>query len=132
MTRDEIRQRTLGRAHRVPSRLVDVDGVAIEVRRPSIRQRSQILRRGKALGGAQVALDRMDPGEFQVTGLIECCFVPGTDERVFSEADREALLGSPAGAYDGLTNALMELMSVDEEELAENFGATPCVAISSR
>jgi hypothetical protein len=127
-TRDEIRKATLGRSRKLRSKVVNVDGVEIEVRQPTVRGRSEIMRRAKAMGGDT---DRVDIGEMQVTAMIECCYVPGTSDRVFGDTDRDALLDAPSGAYDELATVAMELMNVDREDVAKNSAGTRAASSSS-
>lgn len=130
MSRDSIRAATLGRARQVKSRIIETEDTQVEVRQPSIKARSNIFRRAKVQSGDR---DRMDMGELQITAVIECCFVPGTVERVFSEADRESLENAPAGSFvDELSSAVLELLNVDAEDLAKNSVGTPNDSSSSR
>ncbi len=80
-----------------------------EVRAPSVRARSKILtaaglvdtddQKGKG------KKTQADAGKMQVCAVIACTFAPGTDERVFEDADVETLLDDPAG---GIVDAVGE------------------------
>ena len=53
--------------------------------------------------------------------LIQCCVLPGTEERVFEDTDMDLLRGMP---YDAdmivTTQALTKLLSVNSEDAAKN------------
>jgi hypothetical protein len=122
MNRDAIRAATLGRNQKSKTKLVNIsktdDGqdIAVELRQPSVRARSAILKRSKAHDR-----DRLDLAELQVTAIIECAYEPGTSNKVFGEADRETLAEMPAGSFvDELAAAALELLNVDAGDLEKN------------
>ncbi len=61
--------------------------------------------------------------------FIEFCFVPGTDERLFSDADLDLILGLPFGEdFQKVQDVINKLMGVSEEDVkaAEgNLSETP-------
>jgi hypothetical protein len=62
------------------------DGMEIEVRQLSV---------GQMIDSANEA----DTKKRMAAYLINCCFVPGTQERVFDNNDFDVLMGLPAGGY---------------------------------
>lgn len=107
--------RNLGLKTRAPkTETVKFDGAEYEVRAPSVRLRAQILIKAGVAEAAQnakkAAADKQpekpqDLAKLQITAVIMCTFVPGTDERVFEDADFDQLANDPAG---GLSDALAE------------------------
>lgn len=94
-TKEQILAAIFGNQAKPESNIVNYNGIEIEVREPtgtqmaSIRQKAN-RNRGKA--GAPVEID-----EFKALAwtLIECAYVPGTDEHVFDSAFVDRLLALP-------------------------------------
>jgi hypothetical protein len=110
--------------YRHPVRLRD-DGTpaCVEVREPSQKQRSDILRAAGAhtIDQAKMTTRTLDMAALQVETVIALTYVPGTDIKVFSDADRAALLSQPAGGWpDDIFEVASPLMNVDEESLEKN------------
>lgn len=117
-TRADLRSRTLGKAREFKSQMVDIDGTQYEVRQPSVRERSAILQAGEVLSGDA---KKMDMGRMQVQGIITCTYVPGSGERVFEQADFEALMEQPSGGFvDKLGEVVLTLMNIEAEKAAKN------------
>lgn len=83
-TRDQIRAKIL--AEQVKRVTVTLDGMDIEVRQMTV---------GNMLDSVSVEDRRQQMANY----LIECCFVPGTDEHIFEAADLDVLMSMPAGGY---------------------------------
>lgn len=130
MDRNQLRAALLGAPRRFRSQLVKVATEAgeleVEVRAPSVRSRGLILRRAKALSGDA---EKVEPEQLQVEAVLQCSFRPGSEERVFEEADREALLSQPAGGFvDRLAEVALPMLNVEEaerKELEKNSEGTP-------
>jgi len=109
MSRDSIRSKLLGSSPR--SVLVDIDDIQIEVRQPTV---------GDLLKG----IDNPDQkGGLMIQSVIDHCYVPGTNERVFEPEDIEALQAMPFGdSWLKITKALDGLMDYDRgvKEAAKN------------
>ena len=105
MTREEIRNAILsGKA--VKKEIVNAFGVEIVLRQPSI-------------GGILSMQDGEDKGNMVAQSLIKYCYVPGTEDKVFDEADADVILGLPFDEdfqkiQDGI-NKLMDI-NVDAEK----------------
>lgn len=112
-TRDEIRSRILGIKAR--TKVLEVAGVEIELRQPKVED--------------IVAQDGdVSRNKIVVKMLVDYCFVPGTDERVFEAEDAEAILAIPFGKdWQALNNAINELSDLGAVMAAEkgNSEATP-------
>lgn len=135
--RETLRAATLGRKSTFKSQLVKLEGpdgtpLEVEVRAPSVRARGTILRKAGMLaaektGGApekQLLIEHM-----QVEAVLQLSYVPGTNQRVYEEADREQLLEQPAGGFvDQLAEVALPMLNVSElerKELEKNSEGTP-------
>lgn len=136
--KDLLRKNTLGKQAKFRSKLVlltDEEGnneigpdgkpLAFEVRQPTVAGRSEILKASGALnqkgGGSEVS----NLSALQVRAVIECTFVPGTNDRVYSEADAPVLFSTPTGSYvDTLAEVALELLNVDPGEAKKKSSAT--------
>jgi hypothetical protein len=74
-----------------PTQSFSINGVEVELRTPSVQDRSKIY--AKAMKG-----DTLDTAELSVAAALACTFVQGTDEKVFEEADREVLKDAASGS----------------------------------
>ncbi len=94
---------------------VEIDGEAIdvEVRQPSVEQRSSIMKAAGVRADGEVLLDQL-----QVAAVVNCTYFPGTEDRVFTGHDRDTLLGMPAGGwFDALAQAAIEMVNPDTEAI---------------
>ena len=94
---------------------IKIFGVDVEVRQPSIGELS--------------AMNVLDPEKPDRNALIELMiqysYVPGTDEKVFEESDREYMLGFPMDDWAGkFQETWMKLAGIDAEESLKNSEAT--------
>lgn len=128
MIRDEIRAATLGAAPQFKNKLVCVNGQQIEVRQPSIGDRQEIARKSvevKAGAAGQEPVYAVNGLEMRLQGIIACCYVPGTNERVFDGTDYDVLRAQPSGSFvDVLGEAVLELMNVESEPDTKNSETT--------
>jgi hypothetical protein len=83
-TRNNLRAKIL--AERAKKVVVTLDGMDIEVRQMTV---------GQALDTTNLEDDRKRMARY----LVDCCYVPGTDEKIFEEADLDVLMDMPAGGY---------------------------------
>lgn len=114
-TRDSIRTKIFADAKsRFQRKVVDFQGVDIEVRQPSLGQ----------IMGAQ---ENESNTEGTIKLAIEHCYVPGTEEKIFDDADKDSLLALP---FDqGMANinqaiADMTGISLTEDDAEKNSEGT--------
>lgn len=113
-TRDEIRRATLGSPAIVESKLVEWNGVQMEVRRPTLKQQRDIDKASTDKSGNRDALITM------VQAMIACVYVPGTNDHVYEKADADALLDRGEKDFTGeILRALEELSKKTTPEEAE-------------
>lgn len=110
VTRNELRAALIGKKHAPNSEVVTLFGVEIEVRQPTL---------------ASILAARTEDDERKRTTdvFLNYAYVPGTDELIFEEGDRETILNWP------FTDELMDVqlviakltgvdLGVAEEEMA--------------
>jgi len=112
-TRDEIRAKLLGKTPLAESKLITLFGMELELRQPTLEA---ILR----------ARDVGDDATRAVDMIIEYAFVPGTDEHVFENSDREMMLRWPFGKdLTSLNEAIADLTGVDVAGAVEDMKSDP-------
>ena len=101
--------------------IVEFDSQKYEVRAPSVKQRSEILQRAGVLDDDKKT-KKTDTGRMQVAAVVFCTFDPDSGERVFENADVEALLEDEAGGIvDALsTPAIAYLNASNDKDAAKN------------
>ncbi len=100
--RDQIRAAAFNQSK--ASKIVMYAGQEIEVRQPEV---------GVAFA-KNTAGDERSGKTMVVQMLIDYCYVPGTDEKVFDDADMDALLALPFnGDWLRLNQAINELTDLD-------------------
>lgn len=100
-TRDAIRSKVLGETHKPKSKVVEFFGTQVEIRQPT-------------LGSIIEAQSSEDPKRGIIEILLNRTFVPGTDDRVFDDADEAVLRNLPFGEdLIRVSQALSELSDVN-------------------
>jgi len=108
--RDELRGKIF--AHRpLKSEIVHIFGQDVEVRQPTLGQILDV----KEDPDRRKAIVRL---------MINYCFVPGTNERVFEEADFESIISMPFGDDLRLVNEAINKLTGIRVEEAKN-ASTP-------
>lgn len=107
--RDSIRA-NIFKNHEGKKKVIKLFGQEVELHQPKLRD---ILSMQKK---SEQGLDAVF-----VSMLVECCYVPGTKEKVFDETDKDLILNLPTGEWTEVFNkALEELTSVRIEEAEKN------------
>lgn len=105
----ELRERILAAKDLASERVhVEAWDVDVEVRGMSARARAVLV--SKAMDGGAVNLVAAYP-----LMVIECTFHPETGERLFSEADIEALAGKSGEALEQIATVAARLSGLDAE-----------------
>lgn len=113
LTRDEMRAQLLGNVPRGKSELVTLFGVEVEFRQPTL---GAILNASKEVDETSRTLDM----------FINYAYVPGTNEKVFEDTDKEVILGWPFGEdLQEVQKAVLRLTGVDLAEAEEELQADP-------
>lgn len=108
-TRDRLRAATLGEKRVFRRVEVEYGGNKFELRQPSIRMRQRM--NSKCTDGKVFEFEM-----FVLYAIIECTYVPGTDERVFGDADFDTIVDAPPGGFlDALIEAILPLLNVEDE-----------------
>jgi len=125
--RDKIRAATLGKSKSLGSETVTVNGTQIELRQPTVKVRNDLLQAAKTEDGD------VDFNDFLLRGVIQCAYVPGTNERVYEDADYETLAGQPTNSFvDECSEAVMRLMNVTPGAAEKNSEKTGNANSSSK
>lgn len=123
--RNQFRAATLGKAGKKRSVIIEVQGLKVEVRRPSIAKRTAILK----AGGSDPK--NIDWGKLQIEALLQCVFIPGTEEHAFERADEAVLADADPEDFDEAYQVAMKLLSVDREAIEKNSERIPSESSSS-
>lgn len=116
--RNKIRAATVGAPKQFKKELITYNGVEIEIRQPSLKVR-------KSIGERATQNNHVDLLEFLVWAVIECTFVPGTDEKVFEIADYEGLISQP-------TDSFMDEIGEKAASMCNIIGTTKNLKTSAR
>lgn len=115
-SRDKLRKLAL-QSRPMDSRLIKYEDGEFEVRQPSLGLKGDITKQCGIKPGA----DEVDFNEWQFALLMNCIFVPGTNEKVFELGDKAAFLNQPStGLYGELLKACNELFIDAPETAAKN------------
>jgi hypothetical protein len=118
--RAAFRAKTLGAGKKFRKETLELEindeKLLVEVRQPSVEDRSAIL---LASGGVDENGQPRNIAGLQIAAVIACTFLPD-GAKVFEEADREVLMGMPAGGWlDELATTAIGLMNVDQGAAAK-------------
>lgn len=97
-TRDAVRAKILGTSHKPKSRTVPFFGTEIELRQPT-------------LGEVLAQQNTEDRKSVLIQLLISRAYIPGTDTRVFDDADADGLATLPFGQDFIRVNQALEALS---------------------
>jgi hypothetical protein len=114
-TKSKIRAATIGKKKYFRKKVVEVEGVSIEIREPNKIIKQQIVDKSKesTKGSNDMSINILD---WQIWHIIECSFVPGTEDKVFDETDIPSFTSGPAGDFaDQLWMGLQELISTEKD-----------------
>lgn len=123
--KNKIRSKTIGSAKifRFNKIKIDDDGTEIEIREPTVKEWGNILRNVMSVDGDK-GQTKMEYDQYLVWSVICCSYVPGTDEKVFSEEDYETLLQVPKSSWvSEFSEIAMAMMQSNVEEAEKNSDA---------
>ena len=113
LTRDELRTALLGNAPKPDSVLITMFGVELELRQPN-------------LGAILKARAEGDDATRAIDMIIQYAYVPGTNDQVFEDTDRAAMLNWPFGKdITELNNAIAKLTGIDIDVAVEELSNDP-------
>lgn len=119
--------RTKQRYRHPPLLLQDGKLAQVEVREPGIKQRAAIYRAaGVSAAGEE---SKFDMAQLQVETVVALTYEPGTNIKIYSEADKPALLAQLAGGFvDDIFEVAQPLMnSAKEQDVEKNSKGTASV-----
>ena len=110
--RDQIRAATLGAKTQFKRKQFDYNGVDVEFRQPNLKERKVLINKAKDSKGD------FDLTEFLVWSVITNTYVPGTNEKVFSAEDYDAMMEQTGGSFvEKFGNEIAELMNAEDEDV---------------
>lgn len=127
MSKDALRTLTLGSNKKFQRKQVTIEGQTFEVRQPSLKERGDFRKKAMKISSDDEGKGQADFDifEFQINAVINLTLVPGTDEKVFEESDRQAFESSPAGGwFDQLASVATELCNVSDSTIKNDSSAT--------
>ena len=112
-TRDELRAILIGNKVKPEFELITIFGVEVEFRQPSFGDLMKVREIG-------------DEGTRAVEMIIQYAYVPGTNDRVFEDSDRDIILGWPFGKDLVKVNSVIaKLTGIDIEAIEEELESDP-------
>ena len=112
-TNDRTTIRTAIFAGKAKTLKVNAFGVKLEMRQPS-------------MGEILDLQDLPDQKSRVVASLVRYCYVPGTKEKVFDEADKDSILALPFDEnFTKINDAIAKLTGIDLEEEKGNLDDDP-------
>lgn len=98
--------------------VVEFRGQKYEVRAPTVKQKKFAENVGRKRGGD----GPMDEDSFAISLIIQCTYVPGTEERVFEAADMDTFLArpiTPTSVFQALLDGIKTLAKPESPEEVE-------------
>ncbi len=120
MSKDQLRAATLGANRNFTREVVQIDGNVFEVVQPTIKQRASFREAAMSIGTGEDGKGKatFNMGEFALQTVIGLTCIPGTDDRVFSQEDREAMELCPAGGwFDKLAEVAGKLCNISDDDV---------------
>lgn len=117
--RDELRLGTVGSPVVQNTAIVEWNGRKYEVRRPTLKQTQSIQAMSRKKNG------EIDDGLALVQGIIHCVYVPGTNERVYEQADVDAIQGRGIEDFIGAFASALGKLGAKPEEIEKNSEGAP-------
>lgn len=113
LTRDELRAALIGKKHVPESTTVEVFGVEVELRQPTF---SDILK----------VREEADEQTRTIEMFVNYAYVPGTDEKVFEDTDKDTILRWPYGPdITRIQRAIAELTGIDISAIEKELEGDP-------
>lgn len=125
--KDKLRLVTLGSNKKFERKQVEIGGELFEVRQPTLKERGVFRTNAMKIGSDENGKGKADFDifEFQIQAVMGLTLIPGTDEKVFDESDREAFESSPSGGwFDTIATIATELCNVTDSTIKNDSSAT--------
>jgi len=109
---EKIRAVTLGAKTQFKKKVFNYNGVDVEFRQPNLKERKVLLNKAKDAKGD------FDLTEFLVWSVITNTYVPGTNQKVFTPEDYDAMMEQNGGSFvEVFGNEIAALMSAEDEDV---------------
>lgn len=114
--RDKIRSKTVGSSNIFKSKLINHDGVDIEIREPSVETWGLILEKARGDDDRGIKFQK-----YLIWTVIYCSFVPGTDIPIFEDTDYDSLKKKPKNSFvSDFDEIAQKLITIDTGEVVKN------------
>jgi hypothetical protein len=125
--KNKLRLVTLGSSKKFERKQVEIAGEVFEIRQPTLKERGIFRKNAMNIGADESGKGKADFDifEFQIQAVMGLTLIPGTDEKVFDESDREAFESSPSGGwFDTLASVATDLCNVSDSTIKNDSNAT--------
>ena len=111
MSRDEVRRAIFGQ--KPASKMVTLAGCELELRQP-------------VLGTILALREAESDGDSMIRMILDHLYIPGTQERVFDSADRDAIKSLPFGPdFAEIARSMTSMTGVNMDEAAKELETDP-------
>ena len=108
--RDTVRAATLSQDVKFKSKIVEYNGIEVEIRQPSVKSRDELFKKCVDEDG------KVNTTTFLAYGVINNTFIPGTNELIYEDSDYDVMVSKPAGGFlDKFGAIASELLNVDDD-----------------
>lgn len=122
--KDRIRAKTVGSAKIFKSKMVEFDGMDIEIREPSVRDWGKIMKSVMGMN-SEDGSNKMEYDKYLIWSVIYCAFVPGSDEKIYEDTDYDSLANFPRSGFVGeFSEIAMDMMNDNSEQTEKNLEET--------
>ncbi len=119
--RDILRSATVGASVVKNHKIVEWNGHNFEVRSPTLKQQKHL----KKVSTDPKTKDQ-DAMKALCHGIIECVYIPGTDEKVFEPSDVDNMMDRGISDFIGVfMKTLADLSDVKPEDIEKNSESDP-------
>lgn len=123
--RNQIRAKTVGAASIFKTKIVEYNGIEIEIKEPTVEAWGEILRKARGPENNDGSDGPIMFSQFLIWSVIYCSYVPEEDTLVFEEADYAVLSKKPKSSFlDHFFDIAQSLMKVETETAEKNLQET--------
>lgn len=109
--KNSIRELTLGAEQKFRTKDLEYKGCTVRVKELSLKERKQVLQRSKDADGT------IDEVKLTINAIIAMVIDPDTGEKVYSPADYDSMVNSPAGGYvEVFSKTIFDLFTPEAED----------------
>jgi hypothetical protein len=119
-SRDQIRAATLGSRKSFRSQIINLNGVDVEVRQVDVKTKNTLSRECRYLD-TLTKQSTLDDLKFTVRLIIDSCFEPGTNNKVYDITDYDSFVSTYEDEFfNTLGQVVLDLNTGNIEEIKKN------------